>query len=471
MKLIVLEGPASGRAFPIDRDVSLEVGRAPQVDFSLPQDPHLSRRHFSLTCEDGGCRIQDLGSANGTALDTGQRATTGVPIPVLPGQRIRAGSSVFTLIEEDGARTHVPGVPGLRLTNATPFPAAMMLWEHPPGRTNVSVIVKATFEIGANGDIKIAGRQIPVFRSDQATDERAEAQPRFESDMVPWKVRTDILLVGHAYAPGGVAVEGLHARLEVGSLRHAVAIHGDRHWLFDPLAGITRPVITRPIPFTKMPLGYERAFGGFDKRASRYCENNLAGRGFIGACTPQSVHGVRLPNLERVDSQIRKWDDHPSPVGFGAYGRGWMPRLGHANRLTESLVGEEPSSETVDEGLAFYNSAHPELQIAGYLRGDETVTLTNLSDVPKLRFNLMPLPLRVGIAGVTAMDHAADEARTAVQSDVDAMQIQEAAANLDTLVLIPDEHRFYQVFRAIVDLSKFGEDALCEISIRLRASP
>jgi len=456
MKLIVLEGPARGREFTIERNTQVDVGRAQDADFSLPQDLQLSRRHFVLACEDGACRIRDLSSANGTALETGQPVATDTSVPVLPRQHIRAGSSVFMLVDDPVTRTGADRIPGLRLTNATTFPAAMMIWAHPSGGMRLSVIVKATFEIGADCRVGIARRQLPVFRSDLLTDDELEAQPRFESDMVPVKLRTDILLVGHAYAPRGVPVETLHASLEIGPLRHNVAIHGDRHWLFDPAAGITRPVITRPKPFTKMPLGYERAFGGFDEHASRYCVDNLAGTGFIGACTPRSVHGVRLPNLERVDDRIRKWDDHPSPAGFGVYGKGWTPRLGYAIRLAERLAGERPPPSASGDALLFHNAAHPELQLAGYLRGDETVRLTNLSNVPTLEFDLTPLPLRIGIAGVATADAPRDRGGKPEQT-----------ANLDTLVLIPDERQYYQVFRAVLDLSACEGEALCDVSIRL----
>lgn len=59
-------GPRQGASIPFDR--SLLIGRAKTADLFL-DDASVSRRHASLTLEDGVCRLTDLGSANGTDLN------------------------------------------------------------------------------------------------------------------------------------------------------------------------------------------------------------------------------------------------------------------------------------------------------------------------------------------------------------------------------------------------------------------
>ncbi len=456
----------------------LEVGRATDAPFSVPEDPRLSRRHFALIRQKDICGIWDLDSANGTFVDGDRVQTADAIFPVHAGQRIEAGDSVFSIVDDrvpaeethcetsaalggpvisgrKGGKADGFSAPMLRLTNETPFPAATMFWERPRGFTKLSVIVKATFLIVENEEVRIAPRQGSLLRTDRPTEDRRQSHLRFESDMVPFKPRTDIFVIGHAHAPAHIPVERLIARLEVGTLRHSVAVYGDRHWLFDPAAGITHPVMTRPRPFTMMPLGYERSFGGLDKGASRYCARNLAGTGFIGKCSRESIHGVRLPNLERVDQPIRSWDDHPLPVGFGVYGRGWMPRLEYGNRLASELSSDGMADTPDDTNLLFFNGADPELQMPGYLRGDESIRLVNLSDVSDLRFSLRRSEVRVSVSR-----RLANESRVG--------ETWEVVPNLDTLVIVPDERLVQAVFRAVIDVSAYAEQDSCEIAILAR---
>ncbi|HVR44422.1 MAG TPA: FHA domain-containing protein [Thermoanaerobaculia bacterium] len=90
--LVAIEGPANGREFEIP-DRGLIVGR--EGDVRVP-DEFLSRRHFSLTVDpEGSVRIKDLGSRNGTYLNTMPARNTRVHA----GDQIKAGVSVFRVDE------------------------------------------------------------------------------------------------------------------------------------------------------------------------------------------------------------------------------------------------------------------------------------------------------------------------------------------------------------------------------------
>ena len=77
----------------------------------------------------------------------------------------------------------------------------------------------------------------------------------FEGELVPQKPTTDIVLNGHAYGRGGTQVD---IGLGVGNLSKIIRVFGDRFWEFC----VVRNRITHPQPFEKIPLIYERAFGG-----------------------------------------------------------------------------------------------------------------------------------------------------------------------------------------------------------------
>src|SRR5690606_4496133 len=66
------------------------------------------------------------------------------------------------------------------------------------------------------------------------------------------KSRAEFLVTGAAYSAAPTAT--LPVRAQVGALSKELYVIGDRRW--------HRDVPTAPLPFTTMPLGWERAFGG-----------------------------------------------------------------------------------------------------------------------------------------------------------------------------------------------------------------
>jgi hypothetical protein len=65
--LEIVEGPEAGRTIPLSGPI--ELGRDESSSVALQQDELLSRRHVRITPEEGGARVEDLGSRNGTFVD------------------------------------------------------------------------------------------------------------------------------------------------------------------------------------------------------------------------------------------------------------------------------------------------------------------------------------------------------------------------------------------------------------------
>ncbi|HEY7037549.1 MAG TPA: DUF2169 domain-containing protein, partial [Methylomirabilota bacterium] len=345
-----------------DGDV-VEVGRTAHP--GGVEDPHMSARHFAVVCAETGCRVRDLKSTNGTFVN-------GVLISetvLRDGDRITAGTSTFVVRLRSDRSGRVDGsgpIPLLQIANRTTCAVETLRWTDGDERARLTIVVKRTHRIAPDTESGPEPEQLPVFSADVMSDGDPPSV-RFEADLVPFKPRTDVVLVGRAYAPRGRPVTELVAGLRVGPLRYGVAVFGDRVWDTRILA---TPTISPPEPFTTMDLVYERAFGGFDGPGGRYCHENLVGTGFIGKETSERVKGLRLPNLEDPRNLIHSWDSRPRPVGFGFYGRGWAPRLAYAGTYDDRYRSERHPQPPADFSYRFFNGAHPDLQVEGYLRGD-----------------------------------------------------------------------------------------------------
>jgi pSer/pThr/pTyr-binding forkhead associated (FHA) protein len=76
------------------------IGRATGAQFVV-EAPLVSRLHCRLTCSsDGELMVEDLGSTNGTFVDT--RRVEG-PIPLTPGATLRVGRVGFEVVKAEEA--------------------------------------------------------------------------------------------------------------------------------------------------------------------------------------------------------------------------------------------------------------------------------------------------------------------------------------------------------------------------------
>jgi len=99
--LEVLSGEDAGRVLEVDR--TLVLGRVQGADMVI-RDARASRRHAELAPEDGGLRLRDLGSANGTLVD-GEPARERV---LRGGEEIRIGAVRIAVLADEPAVTGTP---------------------------------------------------------------------------------------------------------------------------------------------------------------------------------------------------------------------------------------------------------------------------------------------------------------------------------------------------------------------------
>ena len=355
----------------------------------------------------------------------------------------------------------------MQIVNDTKASVDTVLWEDLKGQPKLSVIVKFTFDI-EKGKPAISSRQLPVFMTDFHYKDDPIASVLFETDRVPFKPFADVVLVGKAHAPGKRPVTEVDVTMRVGGLKKSIRVFGDRKWFF-PTNAAMLPLISSPDFFLTMDLVYERAFGGMDEASALFCRQNLLGTGYIGRKSKESLHGKVLPNLEDPKHLISSWDDHPNPMGFGFFGRGWFPRLSYAGTYDERYQRERAPALPEDFSYLIFNGAHPDLQLKGYLRGDEEVELINLSSQPLLHFQLPGISPRIAISKWTVppaewIEQNAIEGREVTIDQVPTTE-ELVEALLDTLVFAPEDGLFYEVFRAVFPLSELSPLEIASIKI------
>jgi GT2 family glycosyltransferase len=92
MTLTILNGPLEGRTFSIAEKTTL--GRAPENDIVLAEDPMVSRSHALLERRPEGVLVTDQDSGNGTFVD-GERIDA--PTTLHPGSRLGVGGTLLLL--------------------------------------------------------------------------------------------------------------------------------------------------------------------------------------------------------------------------------------------------------------------------------------------------------------------------------------------------------------------------------------
>jgi hypothetical protein len=246
-----------------------------------------------------------------------------------------------------------------------PFRAACLRWQARPGAFAVTVVCKATFRLQP-GTATLLDSGEPVLAADEPwSGDAAGRSLRAPSDLVPFKPRADVLLVGSAFSPRKEPARSLIARLIVGEVDKSITVVTDRFFHLDGS-------FHEGGRFVQMPLRWERAAGGPGT-------TNPVGVWMDG---PRDSYGRRaLPNLEPPGNFSLRPDQPITPIGFGPIAASWPGRRDKLGRLAAffptdgSVSADTPLPE--DLAPAYFNAAPPDQQL-DELRVDERIILENL---------------------------------------------------------------------------------------------
>ena len=277
------------------------------------------------------------------------------------------------------------------IENHTPF-AAERSWVRDKNGAEVWLVaVRGTFSIFSDGTVEIAEKQGDVCIAPVYCGEPGQSSLLYESDLLHTKLRTDVILHGHAYAPGGKYATQVDVAIKVSNISKRLCVFGDRYWE----RGLMGMKMTRSKPFEKMPIVYERAFGGWDQKSDNLKKHSWEPRNPIGtgfAVETKHLVGQNLPNVEYPKSLISSWKQRPCPAGFGPVAGNWQPRLQLAGTYDKKWEEERLPLIPEDFDERFYQCA-PEDQQVPFLKGGELVELCNLTPNGLLRFRLPRISL------------------------------------------------------------------------------
>ncbi len=300
------------------------------------------------------------------------------------------------------------------------------------GRPVVVAIVRATCDLlPEGGTLRLAEEQQGIELAGEPYFDADVSSYKYEPEFAFRKPATDVLLIGSAISDR--PVQSLDVGLKLGPLSKVVRVVGDRFWVKQD----GRVFATRPQPFSRMPLVYERAFGGWDKgdvdEAKWHFEaRNPVGTGFGDPLRFVEEGKVAMPNIEDPTQLIRHYRDRPAPAGFGVVSADWQPRSQYAGTYDEEWSKNRKPLLPEDFDRRFFNVAPPGLTSEGYLSGDEKGMVVNASPVPKLSFKLPGLP--PPICKVVLKNWHEETLQT----------------NLDTVIVNTDEMRVFLTWRSFM---------------------
>src|SRR6266480_6579887 len=110
-----------------------------------------------------------------------------------------------------------------QIKNSTPFAPAIALFPNKEGVDTLYTILKATFTLG--NELEMKEKQIPPTMADEYWGEPGVSSLRYGSDLHIGKPTTDVVLVGQAWAPNGLAAPVLDSLVAVAEREKVVRVY------------------------------------------------------------------------------------------------------------------------------------------------------------------------------------------------------------------------------------------------------
>jgi hypothetical protein len=285
-----------------------------------------------------------------------------------------------------------------------------------------TAIVKATCSIVHDGPMAIVP-STPIVTEERHHRGNPVASLVRGSDFALLVPRPELVIIASAYAPPGQETRQVSVRLAV-QREETVVMNKRLEILGDRRAKPGAPV-PEPLPFSKLPIMYERARGGISAR------DNPVGVGL--ATDPDGL--LTMPNVNHPEK------GGTNPAGVGPIPSAWPLRQKKRGSLSWTNANLSPDVDVPDDFDDAYYQTAPGDQQAQELRGGDLIALVNMHpELPMLR-SYLPASRGVAMAQTARGDRIPLSLR------------------IDTVHLEPDAMRAEIVFRgfAVVEERDLGD--------------
>ena len=252
-------------------------------------------------------------------------------------------------------------------------------------------------------------------------------------DFMP-KMRGEVVVAGNAHVIGdpqpASTVRVVLRREDPASsplIDKELAVFGDRTW--------SSLGMSKPTPFSEMPVSWERAFGG-----EGFAENPK-GIGFRAVTVDgKTVHAV--PNIENRKKLIASASDKPTPAGLMPLDIAWPQRMKRVGTYDQKWLETRFPYYAEDLDWEFFNVAPEDQRIQGFFRGDERYRIEGMNSAHRVIEGTLP-PAR---------------ARIFVERKKEPGELKEIPLKIDTLVFFPNMMLGVMAFRGTMEVDEDDAD-------------
>lgn len=235
------------------------------------------------------------------------------------------------------------------------------------------------------------------------------------------KTKSEFVVLGYAYAPPNRKVTARSVSVTVGNTRKELWVVGDRQW--------NSGVSTDPIPFDKMPVTWDRAFGG-----EGYVPNPV-GRGIVPVKNDAGQSILHLPNVEFPKKLVSSPGDRPLPASFAPIDPSWQRRINKMGTCDKKWFETRYPDFPDDFDPTYFNIAPEDQMFDAPFVGGEPIVVEHMHPTKeKLEGSVPRLLARCFVSREGAIT-------------------KDLPLRCDTLWLLPHVERMVMVFRGFTEIA------------------
>lgn len=306
---------------------------------------------------------------------------------------------------------------------------------------SLSILVKGIFKIDETERL-LAFRDKPTMTIDDVfSGSFNQSSLKIESDLAPFKPKTDLVFNAVARSPEEKLLESWPIRFDVDrQFSYGFHVFGERQ--FEPFRKNSKVnwQLSEIKAIKECPLHYEHAFGGTILKAEDELASypyNPIGTGLVSDyILSEGKEPIKAPQLgSMAELNNLQLGDTITIHGCGPITKSWLPRIAFAGTLDDAWLRERHPLMPKDFNDAYWNSAPLPLQISPYLKGNETITVRGLLHEPQ------PYSFTLPGAGIGARIKREGS-----------LEIENVALNLDTVYcdiasINKEDHRITLIWR------------------------